>query len=350
MKKIIILLIILIPINVKAISASSYIVMDTDTTRVLEGTNIHKKSLIASITKIMTTMVVINNTENLNIKKEMPEEILKSYGSGIYISVKEKLTTKELLYGLMLRSGNDAAIALAVLTAGSMEGFSKLMNETANSLNMNDSNFINSHGLEEKDKANISTAYDMALLSSYAIKNNIYKEITRTKEITVKSDIKTYLWHNKNRLLKEYKYCTGGKTGFTEKARRTLVTNASKNNVNLTVVTFNDGNDFNDHKELYEKYFKKLKNYKIVKKGKIKTNIDNTYIEESFNMSLTKEERKNIKVNINYYDTNVTNIIGNLTVTLNSKEYFKTNIIKKENVKPKETFFQKLKRKILNLW
>ena len=91
-------------------------------------------------------------------------------------------------------------------------------------------------------------------------------------------------------------------------------------------------------------------NYKIVKKGKIKTNIDNTYIEESFNMSLTKEERKNIKVNINYYDTNVTNIVGNLTVTLNKKEYFKTNIIKKENVKPKETFFQKLKRKILNLW
>ena len=81
-----------------------------------------------------------------------------------------------------------------------------------------------------------------------------------------------------------------------------------------------------------------------------KTNIDNTYIEESFNMSLTKEERKNIKVNINYYDTNVTNIVGNLTVTLNKKEYFKTNIIKKENVKPKETFFQKLKRKILNLW
>ena len=95
------------------------------------------------------------------------------------------------------------------------------------------------------------------------------------------------------------------------------------------------------------KYFA---DYKIVKKGKIKTNIDNTYIEESFNMSLTKEERKNIKVNINYYDTNVTNIIGNLTVTLNKNEYFKTNIIKKENVKPKETFFQKLKRKILNLW
>ena len=208
MKKIIILLIILIiliPINVKAISASSYIVMDTDTTRVLEGSNIHKKSLIASITKIMTTMVVINNTENLNVKKEMPEEILKSYGSGIYISVKEKLTTKELLYGLMLRSGNDAAIALAVLTAGSMEGFSKLMNETANSLNMNDSSFINSHGLEEKDKANNSTTYEMALLSSYAIKNNVYKEITGTKEITVKSNIKTYLWHNKNRLLKEYK-------------------------------------------------------------------------------------------------------------------------------------------------
>lgn len=351
MKKIIIIIILTIfPLQINALNTSSYIVMDTDTNRVLEGSNIHKKSLIASITKIMTSIVVINNTKDLNKKYPMPNEILKSYGSGIYINVNEQLTIKELLYGLMLRSGNDAAIALAVLTAGSMEGFSKLMNETANSLNMNNSNFINSHGLEEKDKANISTTYDMALLSSYAIKNKTYNEITGTKQITIKSDKKTYIWHNKNRLLQEYKYCTGGKTGFTEKARRTLVTNASKNNINLTIVTFNDGNDFNDHKDLYEKYFKKLKNYQIIKKGKIKTNIENTYLKESFNMSLSKEEYKKIKININYYNNNVTNIVGNLTVSLNNQEYFKTNIIKLNKPKPKENLFQKIKRKLLNLW
>lgn len=344
------MLLIIIPLKVNAISASSYIVMDTDNNRVLEGSNINKRSLIASITKIMTSMVVIDMT-NVNKTVTIGDEVLKSFGSGIYVSVGEKISVINLLYGLMLRSGNDAAIALAYYTAGNMDNFAYLMNNKAKDIGMNNTTFVNSSGLEDGDKANYSTVYDMALLSGYAINNSLYKQIVGTKDITVKTDLKTYVWHNKNKLLSSYKYCVGGKTGFTEKARRTLVTNASKDGVNLTVVTFNDGNDFGDHKDLYEKYFDVLKEYEILSEGPIKTKYDNTYLSKSFKMSLTKDEYKKLKKEIIYYDDNASNIIGKVKVSLNDKEYFTEDIyIKKEVKEVKLNFFQKLIKRIKELW
>lgn len=338
------------PLKVNAISASSYIVMDTDNNRVLEGSNINKRSLIASITKIMTSMVVIDMT-NVNKTVTIGDEVLKSFGSGIYVSVGEKISVINLLYGLMLRSGNDAAIALAYYTAGNMDNFAYLMNNKAKDIGMNNTTFVNSSGLEDGDKANYSTVYDMALLSGYAINNSLYKQIVGTKEITVKTDLKTYVWHNKNKLLSSYKYCIGGKTGFTEKARRTLVTNASSDGVNLTVVTFNDGNDFLDHKDLYEKYFDVLKEYEILSEGPIKTKYDNTYLSRSFKMSLTKDEYKKLKKEIIYYDDNASNIIGKVKVSLNDKEYFTEDIyIKKEVKEVKLNFFQKIIKRIKELW
>lgn len=338
------------PLKVNAISASSYIVMDTDNNRVLEGSNINKRSLIASITKIMTSMVVIDMT-NVNKTVTIGDEVLKSFGSGIYVSVGEKISVINLLYGLMLRSGNDAAIALAYYTAGNMDNFAYLMNNKAKDIGMNNTTFVNSSGLEDGDKANYSTVYDMALLSGYAINNSLYKQIVGTKEITVKTDLKTYVWHNKNKLLSSYKYCVGGKTGFTEKARRTLVTNASSDGVNLTVVTFNDGNDFLDHKDLYEKYFDVLKEYEILSEGPIKTKYDNTYLSRSFKMSLTKDEYKKLKKEIIYYDDNASNIIGKVKVSLNDKEYFTEDIyIKKEVKEVKLNFFQKIIKRIKELW
>lgn len=346
MKRIIILILIILPLNIRALTASSYIVMDTDNNRVLEGNNISRESLIASITKIMTSMVVINNT-NLDKKIIVSDSVLKSYGSGIYVSVGEEITIRELLYGLMLRSGNDAAIELAYQVASSTENFAYLMNLLAQNIGMKNTNFVNSSGLEEKDNANTSTVYDMALLSSYAIKNPEYRKIVSTKDITVKTNLKSYIWHNKNKLLTSYKYCIGGKTGYTKKAKRTLVTNASKDNINLTIVTFNDGNDFNDHQDLYEKYFNKLKNYKIITKGKIKTKYDNTFIDNDYYMSLTKEEYSKIDTTINYYSNNVTNIVGNITVSLNGKEYFKENIYIKEPKKEQELkWYQKILKKL----
>lgn len=351
MKKIIMFFCLLIPINVYGISASSYIVMDTDNNRVLEGNNIHKESLIASITKIMTSMVVINNEKDLNKIITIDNNVLKSYGSGIYVEVGEKISILNLLYGLMLRSGNDAAIALSFYSGGSNEGFIQMMNDLARSLNMKNTKFINPHGLENGNDANTSTVYDMALLSSYAIKNDKYKKIVGTKTITVKTDKKTYIWHNKNKLLNMYEFTTGGKTGFTKKARRTLVTNASKDNINLTIVTFNDGNDFNDHQKLYEKHFTNLNNYLVLKKGKISTKYKNTYIKNNFNMSLRKEEKERIKTEIIYYDDIKDSIIGEVKISLDGIEYFNEKIyIKQKKNDEKDNFWQKLIRKIKAIW
>ena len=257
MKKIIFILLILFPLKVIGLSASSVTIMDMDTKRVLYGYNQNDVRLIASISKIMTSLVTINNSNIKDIVK-IDESVLKSYGSGIYVEVGEKMKLEDLLYGLMLRSGNDAAIQIANYVGGSMDGFVQLMNETANSLGMKKTKFINSSGLENEDGiGNMSTSYDMAILMSEAMKNETFKTIVGTKERLVKTNYKTYLWHNKNKLLKTYEYCTGGKTGFTEKARRTLVTTASKDNMNLVVVTLNDPNDFSNHKKLYEENFNK---------------------------------------------------------------------------------------------
>ena len=186
MKRLLLVLILLIPFSVKA--SSSYIVMDYNSKRVLEGSNINEKKLIASTTKIMTAIIALENA-NINDEVEVSKDVLKAYGSAIYIEVGEKLKLIDLLYGLMLRSGNDAAIEIARHVSSSMEEFTKLMNSKAKELNMNDTVFINNHGLEdENENGNISTAYDMALLMQYALSNEQFKEIIKTKRHIVKSN------------------------------------------------------------------------------------------------------------------------------------------------------------------
>ena len=233
MKKILLLFLLFVPFSVKALSASSYIVMDQDSGRVLESYNKDKVSLIASTTKILTAITAIEYG-NLEDIVKIDESILKSYGSGFYVQVGEELTLDDLLYGLMLRSGNDAALAIASHVGDDVDNFVFMMNEVAKRIGMKDSYFVNPSGLEENDgSANKSTVYDMALLTRYAMNNEHYRRIVSTKEIIVKSSYKTYKWINKNKLLSTYKYCNGGKTGFTKNAHRTLVTTASNDNMNL---------------------------------------------------------------------------------------------------------------------
>ena len=326
MKKIIILFFLLIPLKVNAISVT---LMDMDNNRVLYHNNQNDKRLVASISKIMTSIVAINNS-NINDVITVDDDVLKSFGSGIYIEVGEKISLENLLYGLMLRSGNDAAIEIANYVGGSMEGFVKLMNETATSLNMNNTTFINSSGLEDNNgDGNISTSYDMALLMSYAMKNNTFKQIVSTKEKTVKTNYKTYIWHNKNKLLNSYKYCTGGKTGFTKKAKRTLVTSASKNNMNFVIVTLNDPNDFSDHLNLYEKYFKKYNNYLVLDKKQEKFNNKKYYIKNNRYITLTKDEYKRINKETVLYKDNVSDIVGYILIKLDNNILLKEYIYEK---------------------
>ena len=333
MKKYIFFLLILIfPFNIYAYSDTSHssIVMDIDSGRILYKNNIDNKMLIASTTKIMTAIISIENN-NLNKKVIVGNEVLKMYGTNIYVEVGEKIKIKDLIYGLLLRSGNDASVVLAKEVAGNEKKFVKLMNKKANKLGMKNTIFKNPHGLDENTQ-NYSTAYDMAILSKYAYKNKMYRKIVNTKKYQLSTGKKTYLWYNKNKLLTDYKFCTGGKNGYTPKAGKTLVTTASNNNLNLTIVSLDDNNSYKNHKELYEYIFNNYKNYKIIDKNKftISKKIYNgkVYIKKSFYYPLTKEEIDNVKTVI-HIDKYVNNRIGKIDIYLNKSKIGSIYIYKK---------------------
>lgn len=347
-------LLILFLIPLKVMGSSSYIVMDGDSKRVLEGDNIHLEKLIASTSKIMTALIAIENG-NLDEEVIVSKEVLKAYGSNVYIEVGEKITLRDLLYGLLLRSGNDCAIEIAYKISGSMEEFVSLMNRKAKELGMEHTNFINSSGLEDENKVgNTSTAYDMGLLMSYAIDNDTFREISGTKRHIVTTNYKTYDWHNKNKLLSSYKYTIAGKTGFTKLARRTLVTAALKDEKRLVVVTLNDPDDFSNHKYLYEKNFKKYNKVNLLKKGKIAVDnnpfYDNLYIDKDISILLTSEEEKKVEINYeldkkeNFQDDEV---VGNVLIKLDGKVIgTETIYVKKDddmaNDKKNKSFWEKL--------
>ena len=327
MKKIIIFFLLLIPSRIIALSAASYIVMDASSNRIITGSNYNDKRLIASISKIMTCIIALENG-NINQEIEVSNDVLKAYGSAIYIEVGENLKLVDLLYGLMLRSGNDAAIEIAINVSDSIENFVNLKNKKAKELNMNNTIFINPSGLEEQDgNGNKSTSYDMALLMSYALKNKTFKDIISTKEYQVKTNYKSYQWYNKNKLLNDYKYCIGGKTGYTKKAKRTLVTAATKDNKTLIVVTLNDPNDFANHKTLYKKYFDKYNLVKVLDKSTFNLKDDNykgkLYIKDNFEVLVTDNEEKyiNITYNIDKLDSyDDDEKIGNAIIKISDKE------------------------------
>ncbi len=350
MKKIIAsIILLLIPTNVFAYqtSATSAILMDMDSSRILYADNINEERSVASISKIMTAILAVES-EKLEETVTIGEEIKAAYGSAIYIQVGEEIKLKDLVYGLMLRSGNDAALAIAHYVSGSVDAFVTHMNEKAKEIGMNNTTFNNPSGLDE-NKGNYSTAYDMALLTSYAMKNDIYKEITATKEHNVKTNKNSYSWDNKNKLLFNYEYATGGKTGYTEIAKRTLVTTAAKDNLNLVAVTLNDGNDFLDHENLFEEAFSEINNYQILKKGNIDI-IDEDYydnysfsIKEDFYYPLYKGEEKaiilNFKLNkLTEYEND--DEIGIVEVLLGDNKLFETNIFLKEKEKEKFNLFE----------
>ena len=269
--------------------------MEQDTKRVLVSKNMNKKKLIASTTKIMTGIIAVESGK-LNKTVTVTDKVLESYGSNIYLSIGEKMKLKDMVYGLMMQSGNDAALMIADYLGGE-EKFVKMMNKKAKQIGMKNTTFSNPHGLDEKTK-NYSTAYDMALLMRYANSDPTFRKITGCKKHTVKTDEKTYVWTNKNKLLYTYKYTTGGKTGYTDKARRTLVTSASNGNLDLIVVTLNDPNDFKNHKELYEYAFKNYSMKKIFDRNKINLPNKKIYVKDDYYYPITKEEKD--LININY--------------------------------------------------
>ena len=227
------------------ISAHSAILYCADTGDVLYEKNADEHMLIASITKIMTAIVVI---ENCDLDAEIvPEpEWCCIEGSSMYLDYTKSYTIRDILTGMMLVSGNDAATALACNLAGDERSFSAKMNEKAKELGMENSSFRNPHGLD--DSEHYSTARDMAVLASYCMENEEFRNIVSKYTATVGEQ--TYVNHNK--LLREYDGCIGLKTGYTMAAGRTLVSCAERNGMRLICVTLSAPDDWNDHKKLLD--------------------------------------------------------------------------------------------------
>ena len=342
MKKVFIVIIYilyLLPINVKAIDiyASSAILMDIDSKRILYAKDIHEIRSVASISKIMTAVLAVESGK-LDEVVTIGDEIDKAYGSGIYIQKGEKLSLRDLVYGLMLRSGNDAAYAIANYVGGN--DFVEMMNNKASEIGMINTTFYNPCGLDE-DMGNYSTAYDMAILASYAMKIDEYKKIVGTKVYKLKTNKNTYLWINKHKLLGKYDYITGGKTGYTKKALRTLVTTASKDNLNLVVVTLNDGNDFKDHNTLFQYGFNNYINKTVLEKGNINIYDDIYYgvYELSIDKDLIYPIKQDDKIFLKYkldkkpHEGN----IGNVTLYINAREVLNENVTAIKSKKSKNS-------------
>jgi len=248
----------LLPVN--AISAEKAILLDAQTGRVLYEKNADSQSLIASTTKIMTALVVCEQCNVLD-RMRIPREAVGIEGSSMYLKEGEVLTIQELLYGLMLHSGNDAAVALAIYCGGTVEGFAQLMNDKARSLGMADSHFVNPNGLDAPD--HYSTARDLAILSAYAMKNPIFAKTVSTKTVTAGNRS----LRNHNKLLWQVEGANGVKTGYTKAAGRILVSGACRQGRQLIAVTINAPSDWSDHKSLLEQGFQRYTVQSLVRAG-----------------------------------------------------------------------------------
>ena len=290
--------ILFLPVRAGAISAECAILIDGETGRVLYEKRAEEKSLIASTTKIMTALVICEQTNVLD-RVKIPKEAVGIEGSSMYLKEGEVLTVQELLYGLMLQSGNDAAVALAIYCGGTVEGFTELMNDKAHRLGMTQSHFANPNGLDSP--GNYSTARDMALLTAYAMQNPIFAQTVSTKTITIGERC----LRNHNKLLWQLEGANGVKTGYTKAAGRILISSVTRMGRQLIAVTFNAPNDWQDHKDLIEDGFSRFTVQKLIQKGQTLGQLElaggqeetvDLIAAEDFSYSLAQGERVTISL------------------------------------------------------
>ena len=353
MKKFIIFLLFIIFIpNISAITLNtkSLVAMDINSNRVFYETNIDDKRLIASTTKIMTAVLAIE-ANKLELLVKAGEEVLPIYGSNIYIEYGESMLLLDLIYGLMLRSGNDTAAVIASFVGGSEENFVNMMNSKAKEIGMDNTIFENPHGLDDTTK-NYSTAKDLAILYAYAYKNTKFREIVSTKNYKTSTERKAYSWKNRTDIIFTYDKSTGGKTGYTPDAGKVLVSSASNKDLDIVIASFNSIYDYDLQKNIFEEIFNNYKNILLLDKENLV--IDNSpyedilYIKESFYYPLDKNEENNItrKIDIkeekNYKDGE---IVGEILIYLDEELLGKREIFinkTKESIWDKtKTFFSK---------
>ena len=231
---------------------SGCILINSDSMEVLYGENENIRLPMASTTKIMTALIAIENcnpNEIVTINKDM----VNIEGSSVYLKENEQLTIEELLYCLMLRSGNDSAMAIAIHIAGNAQNFAEMMNIRAQSLKLKNTHFVNPHGLH--DNNHYTSCYDLGIISCQAMKYPLFKKIVSTECIRIGKDESTRVLVNKNKMLKSFTGANGIKTGFTKKAGRCLVASANKNGVNLISIVLNRADMYNECAHLLNKGF-----------------------------------------------------------------------------------------------
>ncbi|MBQ9929505.1 MAG: D-alanyl-D-alanine carboxypeptidase [Oscillospiraceae bacterium] len=294
----------LLPCRVQAISAQKAILMDAETGRVIYEKDAYSRSLIASTTKIMTALVVCEQCNVLD-RVRIPKEAVGIEGSSIYLKEGEILTVQELLYGMMLHSGNDAAVALAIYCGGTVEGFVQLMNDKAYRLGLTGTHFENPNGLDSPN--HYSTARDLAVLTAAAMQNPIFAQTVSTKSVRIGERS----LQNHNKLLWRIDGADGVKTGYTRAAGRILVSSVRRDGRRLICVTINDGNDWADHQLLLEDAFRRYENRVIVRAGDIlgqrsvlSGDADTVQLvaAEDFSFALTAQEQPRILLSGSEFD------------------------------------------------
>ncbi|MCD7836213.1 MAG: D-alanyl-D-alanine carboxypeptidase, partial [Lachnospiraceae bacterium] len=260
------------------ISAEYAVLIDAATGRVILDRNADTEYPMASTTKIMTAIVALENSDPDDIVT-MSETAAAEEGSSVYLQPGDQVTMRELLYGVMLNSGNDGAAAVAEYIAGSKEAFAEMMNAKAAELGLEHTHFENPSGLDQE--GHYTTAADLAQLARYALKNEEFAAIVGTydKRVTVinRPDAELY-FVNHNKLLRQYEGCIGVKTGYTKSTGRCLVSAATRYGMTFIAVTLNAPDDWNDHMKMLDYAFNTYVARTVVADGEIITteNINGT--------------------------------------------------------------------------
>lgn len=266
LKRIFLVILLFMTTAVYAEENSAYVLIESDTRQIIKKENENLRLPMASTTKIMTAILAIENA-SLDDIFTVSANAQNQEGSSIYLRENDRISVENLLYGLMLNSGNDAAVALAEGISGSTDAFCRLMNEKAQEIGCKNTNFKNPNGLS--DDEHYSSAMDMALIMAYAMENETFRKIVATKRYNIDNGESITYLKNHNKLLWQYDYCIGGKTGYTKLSGRCLVTSAEKDGIQLVAVTLNNSDDWKAHKELFEYGFEKVMNTTIIEKDSI---------------------------------------------------------------------------------
>lgn len=349
--------------GVTSLSAQSAVLIEQSTGRVLFDKNCEKRMKPASTTKILTAICALEYG-NLDDIVTVSKNAACQEGSSMYLNEGEKIKLEDLIYGLMLNSGNDAAVAIAEYISKDTIKFSKLMNEKAVDIGAYNSNFVTPNGLD--DENHYVTAKDLALITASALENEKFCEIvkTRNKVITTENGNKKYLT-NHNKMLSLYNGCIGVKTGFTKASGRTLVTASDNNGIKLIAVTLNASDDWNDHKKLLDFGNSRVRKINILDKEKevfdavvkngvksgVKLKCENGYSDIEIDGNKDKFE---LKYNVKKLKAPVmkNEIAGSVEVYKNGEKVFKTNLRSLESVdkiKKEKTFWNVFKR-FLEIW